>query len=137
MYADDTHLTDASNNNKEIKRTLDQHLANVSDWLMANKLTLNKSKTKFIVIGSWERLNTFDNLPNLVLDSFPVKQVSTTKSVGVLLDEHLSWNAHMLVYSASKIASGIDTFKRCRYFVPIETLKYAYNAIVQPHFDFL
>ena len=28
----------------------------------------------------------FDNLPNLVLDSFLIKQVSTTKSVGVLID---------------------------------------------------
>ena len=34
------------------------------------------------------------------------------------------------------MASGIGAIKRCRPFVPIETLKYAYNAIVQPHFDY-
>ena len=37
---------------------------------------------------------------------------------------------------SKKIASGIGAIKRCRPFVPIETLKYAFNAIVQPHFDY-
>ena len=91
MYADDTHLTYASNNTEDIECTLNRDLANVSDWLKANKLTLNK--TDFMVIGSWQKLGTFDKSPNLVLDSFPIKQVSTTKSVGVLVDKHLSWNA--------------------------------------------
>ena len=37
---------------------------------------------------------------------------------------------------SKKIASGIGAIKRCRPFAPIETLKYVYNAIVQPHFDY-
>ena len=41
----------------------------------------------------------------------------------------------LLVYR-KKIASGIGAIKDYRPFVPIETLKYAYNAIVQPHFDY-
>ena len=53
MYADDTHLTYASNNIEDIECTLNRDLANVSDWLKANKLTLNKTKTEFMVIGSW------------------------------------------------------------------------------------
>ena len=135
MYADDTHLTYASNNIEDIECTLNRDLANVSDWLKANKLTLNKTKTEFMVIGSWQKLGLFDKSPNLVLDSFPIKQVSTTKSVGVLVDKHLSWNAH-IASKSKKIASGIGAIKRCRPFVPIETLKYAYNAIVQLHFDY-
>ena len=135
MYADDKHLTYASNNIEDIECTLNRDLANVSDWLKANKLTLKKTKTEFMVIWSWQKLGLFDISPNLVLDSFPIKQVSTTKSVGVLVDKHLSWNAHIVSIS-KKIASGIGAIKRCRPFVPIETLKYAYNAIVQPHFDY-
>ena len=135
MYADDTHLTYASNSIEDIECTLNRHLANVSDWLKANRLTLNKTKTEFMVIGSWQKLGTFDKSPNLVLDSFPIKQVSTTKSVGVLVDKHLSWNAHIASIS-KKIASAIGAIKCCRPFVPTETLKYACNAIVQPHFDY-
>ena len=54
MYADDTHLTHASNSIEDIECTLNRDLANVSDWLKANKLTLNETKTEFMVIGSWQ-----------------------------------------------------------------------------------
>ena len=37
---------------------------------------------------------------------------------------------------SKKIVSGIGAIKHCRPFAPIETLKCAYNAIVQPHFDY-
>ena len=65
MYADDTHLTYASNNTEYIEgieRTLNQDLANVSDWLKANKLTLNKLKTECLVIESGYILGTFNKL---------------------------------------------------------------------------
>ena len=43
----------------------------------------------------------------------------------------------ILLVSLKKIAYGIGAFKRCGPFGPIsETLKYAYNAIVQSHFDY-
>ena len=135
MYADDTHLTFASNSNENIECKLNQDLTSVSDWLGANRLTLNKSKTEFMLIGSWQRLRTFDNSPKLVLNDFPIKQVPNTKSLGVFVDEHLTWNAH-IVNISKKIASGIGALKRCRSFIPIKTLRYAFSAIVQPHFDY-
>ena len=51
MYADDTHLTLATNSISDINQNLNQDLANVSEWLIANKLTLNQSKTEFMLIG--------------------------------------------------------------------------------------
>ena len=57
MYADDTHLTFGSNNVAHRERALNEHLAkvNVNEWLIANKLTLNKSKTEFMLIGFRQR----------------------------------------------------------------------------------
>ena len=51
MYADDTNLTFASNNVDDIDYKLNQDLDNVNKWLIANKLTLNQSKTEFMLIG--------------------------------------------------------------------------------------
>ena len=61
MYADDTHLTFATNNMKDIEFYQNQYLANVNQWLIANKLTLNQSKTEFMLIGSRQRLCTFQS----------------------------------------------------------------------------
>ena len=51
MYADDTHLTFASNNILNINTVLNEDLARVEKWLIANKLTLNASKTEVMLIA--------------------------------------------------------------------------------------
>ena len=51
MYADDTNLSFAGNNVLDIEQNLNQDLENVNEWLIANKLTLNQSKTEFMLIG--------------------------------------------------------------------------------------
>ena len=58
MYADDTHLTYAGDNADNIQLHLNQDLENVHNWLRANKLTLNMTKTEFMLIGSRQRPST-------------------------------------------------------------------------------
>ena len=135
MYADDTHLTFASNNMKDIEFYLNQDLANVNQWLIANKLTLNQSKTEFMLIGSRQRLRTFQSAPNLTINGTPIKQVSQDKSLGVYVDENLSWTTHINEIT-KKIASGIGALKRVRPFVPVNTLMTIFNSLVQPHFNY-
>ena len=55
MYADDTKLSFAGHNVLDIEQNLNQDLENVNEWLIANKLTLNQSKTEFMLIGSRQR----------------------------------------------------------------------------------
>ena len=52
----------------------------------ANKLTLNLTKTEFLLIGSRQRLCNFTEGPNIAIDEIPVKQVSVSKSLGVQID---------------------------------------------------
>ena len=92
MYADDTHLTFAGRVPDLIERNLNHYLSNISDWLVANNLTLNKSKTEFMVIGPRQRLRTLDRSPALAIDNSSISQVASTKSLGVHVDAHLSWN---------------------------------------------
>ena len=135
VYADDTLLTFASNNMKDIEFYLNQDLANVNQWLIANKLTLNQSKTEFMLIGSRQRLCTFQSAPNLTINGTPIKQVSQAKSLGVYVDENLSWTTHINEIT-KKIASGIGALKRVRPFVPLNTLMTIFNSSVQPHFNY-
>ena len=132
MYADDTHLTFASNNILNINTVLNEDLARVEKWLIANKLT-PAFKTEVMLIGSRQRLSTFHNPLSLIVDGAPISQVSSTKSLGVHIDQNLSWNVEKL---CKKIASGVGALKRVRSFVPYETLRSVYISLVQPHFDY-
>ena len=106
----------------------------MTGWLQISS-PLNTSKTEFMLIGSRQRLSTYDRPPSLVINDAPIKQVACSKSLGVFIDENMSWNVHINNLS-KKIASGIGALKRCRPFVPPTTLQSIYNALVQPHFDY-
>ena len=67
------------------------------------------------------------------INKFPIKHVSTSKSLGVHIDGNLSWECHINEIS-KKIASGISAIKCIRHFLPFEILLYTihtriYNTI--------
>jgi len=74
-----------------------------------------------MLIGSRQMLKTFHGLPSFTIDSNSIKQVEFTKSLGVYIDENLTWNVH-IEHIYKKIASCIGILKRSRSFVPFETL---------------
>ena len=88
-----------------------------------------------MLIGSRQRLSTFDTSPLLEINGAPVSQVTFTKSLGVCIDQNLSWNVHVNNL-CKKIAAGIGVLKHSRAFVPFDTLQYMYSSLVQPHFDY-
>ena len=63
-----------------------------------------------------------------------VKQVATTKSLGITIDDKLSWNCH--IEKLTKITSGNCAMKRVRHLVPPATFRLIYQALIQPHFDY-
>ena len=58
-------------------------------------LTLNMTKTEFLLIGSRQRMLNFTSSPAIKINQIPVKQVSATKSLGVYIDENLTWEHHI------------------------------------------
>ena len=88
-----------------------------------------------MLIGSRQKLSTLSESLELSIDNIPIKQVSTTKSLGILIDNNMAWHSHIDNLS-KKIASVIGAIKRIRPFVSPEILHYIYNALVLPHFDY-
>ena len=48
-----------------IEASLNQDLSNINRWLIASTLTLNMTKTEFMLIGSRQKLNSLAILPAL------------------------------------------------------------------------
>ena len=70
-----------------------------------------------------------------MIDGGPAKQGFHTKSLGVHIDENLSWNMHIHEI-AKKIASGTGGLKHIGLFVPTKTLHTIFNSLVQPHINY-
>ena len=58
MYVDDTTISFAAPTNYDLEIMINTELANVNSWLIANKLSLNVTKTEFLIIGFHQRLQT-------------------------------------------------------------------------------
>ncbi|CAB3994264.1 Hypothetical predicted protein [Paramuricea clavata] len=61
MFADGTNLTASSSTSTELYNKLNNDLENIHQWLLANKLTLNTSKTEYMIVGSRQRLGKIDD----------------------------------------------------------------------------
>ena len=85
MFADDTHMTYSSNNINDINLYFNEDLLNVSEWLSANRLTLNQTKTEFMLIGSRQRISTFNSEPALAINNIPVKRIILNLLVCILI----------------------------------------------------
>ena len=121
MYADDTSLTFASTDVNHLNNCLNYDLSKVYTWLSANKLTLNLTKTEFMLIASRQKLSNISERPFLTMNDMAVEQVASAKSLGVYIDQTFNWECHIENIS-KKIASAIGAIERIRHLIPF--LKY-------------
>ena len=135
MFADDTQIATSSDDIKVITETLNRDLINVANWLSANKLTLNNSKTEYMIIGSKKRLSQVTADPAISVGNLEIKRVEMTKSLGLMIDESLDWTAQV-EHISKKVTSGLAILRRLRDTVEFNTLITIYQSIIQPYFDY-
>jgi len=92
-------------------------VANRHEWLNVNKLSLNIAKTELMLIGSRQRLATaFGHSLTLQSEGHEIDRVPYTKSLGIYIDQNLSWSKHVNE-TANITSSGTGAHKRLRRFV--------------------
>ena len=60
LFADDTNLFISHNDPVYLITTLNSELNKLSTWFAANRLSLNLSKTNFMVFKTWQKKQSFD-----------------------------------------------------------------------------
>ena len=136
LFADDTNLTASGDSITDLETAVNSDLENLRKWLIANKLSLNVAKTEFMLIGSKTMIKkNSDSRLNIFIENKQIKQVSECKTLGVIVDRHLSWKSNS-ENICKKITAGISAIRRVKPFVDKDTLISIYNAIVRPYFDY-
>ncbi|MCA9346951.1 hypothetical protein KC960_05680, partial [Candidatus Saccharibacteria bacterium] len=136
MYADDTNLFFSHKNLLALHTTLQEQLNLLQDWLHANKLSLNVKKTKYIVFGKKVDMETLPlALPALTMNGQSIKRVYSMKFLGVLLDEHLTWQAHINNVEA-KVSKSIGIIAKARKYLNLKALKTLYFSFIHPYITY-
>ena len=89
---------------------LNSELAKLTDWLKANKLLINVSKTHYMVFHrSRRKLDKED----ILLDNTIIKQVTFTIFLGIIINDKLQW-IHHISYINNKISKGMGIILKAR-----------------------
>jgi hypothetical protein len=93
LFVDDTLLSVSGTSVQECMEKLNRDLENLSKWLKFNKLKLNVTKTKYIIMTGW-RSNIENGSTSLIIGGEQIARVTTMKYLGVneKLESGLPWN---------------------------------------------
>ncbi len=94
LNVDDSAVYCTSESYVDIILSLRIEASNIVQWLRANRLTLNVSKTKFMLFGTKEHLEGIRVEP-LHADGELIEWVYSFKYLGVTLDDSLNFEKHI------------------------------------------
>ena len=108
-----------------------RELGKVDEWMASNKLTLNYSKTKFMLV---HRKNE-QPLLNLYIKNHKIEQVKSIEYLVVRIDEKLNWS-EQIKNVETKLSQACGAIARLRHFVDQKTLRTLYYAHAYSHLQY-
>jgi len=134
LFADDTNVFLSGHDLFSIQDLINQELRTISVWLSSNKLSLNVSKTHFMLFRSSSTFIANRDL-SILINNTHIEEVSCTKFLGVIIDNRLSWHEHT-TYIQRKICKSIGILSKARKSFSKETLVSLYYTFIYPYLSY-
>ena len=110
LFADDSNLFYTHGDLQHLEQNVNRELSEISLWLCANKLSLNITKTHFVVFHPIQKEIT--NSLNIEIDGKPINQQKSVKYLGILIDCHLNWKEQIQQISKKKYLRVLVSYLR-------------------------
>ena len=131
LFADDSTASHSDSNLNTTLNTLKEEFTKVLDWLLANKLIINLQKTHIMLFTNRARPDSI----SLNIDNNVITEKAQTKFLGVIVDNQLSWNAH-IKHISNKISKSVAILWLLRDIFPKHILKTLYLTLTYPYFNY-
>ena len=130
LFADDTNIYYEDKDLKKLEKTMNKELRKLTLWLSLNRLALNISKTNFVIFRSQQK--KVDYNVTLIMNRKAIEQKKFVKYLGLLVDEHLTWEEHLAGIS-KKISRSIGIITLLRKSMETKLLVNLYYSLVYSH----
>ena len=134
MFADDMAFYCHESSPTNLQSKLNADLATITSWLHDNKLTLNVTKSKLLVIGGRNKLSQFNDIA-LVANNHQLENVTKFKYLGVIINQHLTWHDH-IEQLQSKIAKRLGVLKQIKHYLPVYARRIYVSTMVIPILEY-
>ena len=130
-FADDTNLLNINRSPKQLQKQVNIDLKLLYNWLLANKISLNCSKTELIFFCKpGERPPDIDY--KIKMNGHKIIPSNYIKYLGIYLDSNLSGQYHCdLLLKKLKRSNGM--LCKARHYVQLDELRSIYYAIFSSH----
>ncbi len=135
LYADDTAISVSARSIDDVIMQLESVMCTVSKWFRLNKLSVNYSKTKYMLFGSNNKKLEAATRPIIVNDD-SIERVNTYKYLGVKLDQNLNFSTHVESIRAKTIGK-IRLLGKIAPILDQNTSLFLYRSLVLPIFDYV
>ena len=133
MFADDTTLVLSNSNFNSLISNVNDGLNAFVTWFKMNKLSLNIKKSNFIIFSGKKLYDK--ELSKISIESTQLTQVSSTRFLGIIIDESLSWREQICCIS-KKIYKSIGIIRKVRHLVTKECLLTLYYSLIYPYLSY-
>ena len=126
LFADDTNTLYEQPSYESLRRVMNRDLQILSDWFAQNKLSINETKTKYIIFFS--KHNAPPENFEIYLNDIQLERVGSTKFLGVYIEQTLSWKVH-IDSICSRISRITGVLSRLKFQLPGYVLQTMYNSL--------
>ena len=132
-FADDTSIIQSNPSLERLSKQVNKDLSNLSNWLRANKPSLNVKKTE-VVIFIPRKLKIGHSF-KFKLDSKRRVPTHSVKYLRVLIDEHLLWNKQ-IAQIKMRLNRAIGMLSKLQINANFNILKTAYHSLFESHLQY-
>ena len=136
LYAEDTTLNSTlesfGRTTDEIQSSIIVELQKICKWLDLNKLSVNVTKSKFMLFHMPQRVAP---LLHFDLNESPIEYVHEFNFLGFTLDSSLSFKFH-LIKIVNTISRVVGLLHNLKHIFPSYLLRMIYNSLILPHMNY-
>ena len=132
-FAGDTNLLHFSKSITKVNKYVNLDMKNLTDWLNANKISLNVQKTELVIFKHQRK--KIDSEVKIKLSRKRLYPTDSLKYLGIRTDESLKWKHHVSDIVIKLNRENALLFK-IRNFVNVNTLKTIYYGIFDSHINY-
>ena len=131
LFADDINIFCSEKKLTDLQLTLNRELGKLFVWFSVNKLSLNLSKTNYILF----RNRSADTDLNICITTINVTRVQSSKFLGIIIDENLNWKPHIQLVK-SKLSKTLSIMYNASKLINYEGMFTLYCSLVLPYLTY-
>ena len=130
-FADDALITVSAKTAAEVRARVSAEISSINEYCCSNMMSLNKTKTKWMLVFPDAR----DQVADILLEGVHIERVTTFKYLGVILDHKLDFTDQTCSV-ISRIKRTMYIIRRSSYYSSRKSSMLLFHALIMPTFAY-